>query len=245
MNPSNTPEPHDFIENYLRRLSERMRLSPAEREDVERETRAHLELLVADGRAQGLDEEAAIAAALEQFGNPEKLARLMNARGVTWRDWVKKGVAVAMWGVAINWWATLLVGGSFGAWAGTMFARGYTQEQIMSRTRFLGDGSGLESVAMAITIVGLGLGILGILPGTAQTSQHGKTLSWRATRLWLFAPWTLMLMIFTSLGVLTLAANRGDLHLLNVVFLSVLVGFTVLLCTPYLRAWRKWRLQKN
>ena len=247
MIPSNTPEPNDSIERYLRRLSEKTNLSPAQREDVEREVRAHLELLVADGLAQGLGEDAAIEAALEQFGNPEKLARLMNARGVTWRDWLKKGVAVAMWGVAINWWASFVVGGVVGGGAGMLFGLVYTQEQVMSRTQFLGDGSWIEPVVTAATIVGLLLGILGILPGTAQTSQHGKTLSWRATRLWLGAPWTLMLMTFTvfSVSVSAQVTRRGDFQPLSVVFILVLVGFTVLLCAPYFRAWRKWRLQKN
>jgi hypothetical protein len=41
MIPNNTPEPNDSIGGYLHRLSERMgSLSPAEREDVEREARA-------------------------------------------------------------------------------------------------------------------------------------------------------------------------------------------------------------
>lgn len=64
------------VERYLQSIEARLEaLAPAQRDDELRELRQHLEALIAGHRARGLDDDAAVAAALRQFGHAEQLGR--------------------------------------------------------------------------------------------------------------------------------------------------------------------------
>lgn len=64
------------MERYLNSVSSRLTDLPAdERDDQMREIRQHLESLVADQRAYGLDQDEAVAAALNQFGGSDQIGK--------------------------------------------------------------------------------------------------------------------------------------------------------------------------
>jgi hypothetical protein len=64
------------VERYLQSVEARLSaLPPAQRDDELRELRQHLEALIVGHRARGLDDDAAVAAALRQFGHAEQLGR--------------------------------------------------------------------------------------------------------------------------------------------------------------------------
>ncbi len=243
MTPNNTPESGDLIEVYLRRLSKRVSsLSHAERDQLEREVRAHLESLVTDGLAQGLTKEQALEAAIQRFGNPSKLARAMNTRGVTWLDYAVKVVAVAAWSAGLCLWAVFSVAGASGALLGTLLRWGKTTNEIMEImpvADFL--GKVLPFSGFVVAFVGLLLGSMGILPGTAQTSRHGKTLSLRAMGLWLLAPCATVAAILSALWASEICLGRNNVSFSG----AVLCAFSLLLSAPYIQVWRKRRLQKN
>jgi Bacterial type II/III secretion system short domain len=64
---------HDF-ELYLSLLTRFLRISPAQRDSIADELRDHLEQRLGELEAQGLSREAAIRAALEEFGDAADLA---------------------------------------------------------------------------------------------------------------------------------------------------------------------------
>jgi hypothetical protein len=201
--------------------------------------RAHLELLVADGRAQGLSEKAAIKAAIEQFGDPWKLARAMNTRGVTWRDWVFKIAAVAAWSAVLSFWTLIFMAGASGALFGTLLRWDKTTDEIMPVAHFTSKILPVSGVVVAI--MGVILGLLGILPGTGQTSRHGRTLSLHVMGLWLFAPCAALAAIVSALHTLEIGLGRSQVSFYG----AVLCAFSLLFSAPYIQAWRKRRLQKN
>jgi hypothetical protein len=64
------------VQRYLVAIEARLgALSPAQRDEELRELRQHLEALIAGHRASGLADDAAVAAALRQFGHAEQLGR--------------------------------------------------------------------------------------------------------------------------------------------------------------------------
>ena len=64
---------HDQIERYIAAVAERLQMLPADqREQDLREIRQHLEALAAGYTAQGMDETAAAAEAVRQFGHAEQ-----------------------------------------------------------------------------------------------------------------------------------------------------------------------------
>lgn len=81
-NPLEAGEQNAAIEAYLNRLCNKLNtLSPSRREEIRREVRAHLQLLV----AQQNNAPNAVENALTQFGEPEKVGRNM-ARAARWND---------------------------------------------------------------------------------------------------------------------------------------------------------------
>jgi hypothetical protein len=65
-----------LLDRYIADLGARLRaLPPAARDEELREVRQHLDALVAGHLAQGQSEEAAIEAALRQFGQAEQIGR--------------------------------------------------------------------------------------------------------------------------------------------------------------------------
>ena len=75
-NRPNNPE----LERYIAEIGMRLGALPAARRDEElRELRQHLTALVEGHRARGLSEDAAVAAALRQFGRAEQLGQDLHA----------------------------------------------------------------------------------------------------------------------------------------------------------------------
>ncbi len=75
------------LERLVRERLQTLRLHEAEREDVIAEITGHLELMMADYRAEGLDEHAALTHALEGLGSSRRLIKgIMKARETGMRE---------------------------------------------------------------------------------------------------------------------------------------------------------------
>ena len=77
---------HERVEAYLAALEAPLaELPAARREEFVDETRAHLGAMVEAKRADGLGEEAAWNAAMEEFGEPTEVGRAL------WKQWATSG----------------------------------------------------------------------------------------------------------------------------------------------------------
>ncbi|MBU0639203.1 MAG: hypothetical protein KKB50_10095 [Planctomycetes bacterium] len=82
------------FEAYLMLLSRCLRLSAAQRDEIRRELRAHLEEAVEAEQAGGATREQALLRALEDFGDAAELAARFNRIGRK-RRWIMRGTAAA------------------------------------------------------------------------------------------------------------------------------------------------------
>lgn len=81
----------NFIDDILLLIRARLDLEAEAEADVLEEIRTHLEEAVADGRARGLTESAALAQATAHFG-VEEAAQALQAAHTGWVRW--KGLSV-------------------------------------------------------------------------------------------------------------------------------------------------------
>ena len=87
------------LDRYLATLAARMQAVPAARRaDELREVRQHLDALVAGNIALGRSEEAAVAAAIRQFGRAEQVGRDLNT---TWQRSHATHTWTALWPAAL------------------------------------------------------------------------------------------------------------------------------------------------
>lgn len=86
------------VEGYLDRTCARLRVNPAEAEEIRNELRLHLEELIEAYSAGGIDRREATGLALSWFGDPRKLHHCLDLvhQGDAW--WISrlKGLALGM-----------------------------------------------------------------------------------------------------------------------------------------------------
>lgn len=167
------------LDEYLEVLGAQMHPMPEARQrEVRAEVRQHLQELAQAQQAAGLSSLAATEAALKQFGDPASIGRRTAQIAAGPSRYVKKALAVAGWSVGLFFITACIAG----AMAVTIFV-----------TLSAPDGKIAHNNRMMETVVflwlsaplvgglsGLALGCLGLLPGTGQTSRHGRTPPWKA-----------------------------------------------------------------
>jgi hypothetical protein len=86
------------VEAYLDRVCGRLRVNPAEAEDLREELRSHLEAAIEESRTRGVGQKAAADMALASFGSPHKLHECLDRvhHGDAWWLLRLKGLALGM-----------------------------------------------------------------------------------------------------------------------------------------------------
>lgn len=92
MRKGDEPVPADMVSAYLTAITARLRLSPAQKEDIVEELWAHLTDSIRDYETRGLSMEEARNRALADFGDPKAVSRKLNwIHGFGWysrRPWI-------------------------------------------------------------------------------------------------------------------------------------------------------------
>ncbi len=202
------------LESYLDQSCARLSVNPAEAEDIREELSTHLQELIAEHVAAGLDRRAATARALAQVGDARSLRESFSRvhTGDPWWVWRLRG---------------LVLGGVIGGTISLLLPLGGHLEFV---TRPFGASVAGGPLALNGLLAGALIGVL--------STRRGFFIGWFAGSLIWMAEYVAYFIVSVATNT---APPDGGLHLFNSVLLSPVLGglFGALvggLCTTLLTA---------
>jgi hypothetical protein len=189
------------VESYLDESCARLAVNPAKSEDIREELRGHLQELVDEYVAEGLDRRTAIDRATSQFGDAHRVHHFLERvhRGDPWWVWRLKGMVLgALLGVIVS--LLLPLGGHLEFVTRLLCAPAHWDP---TRTQLAANG----------LIAG---GLIGLLSGA-----RGLFVGWVVGSLIWMAEYVAFFIISVATGM---TPSDGGLHLFNSVLLSPVLG---------------------
>jgi uncharacterized membrane protein len=200
----------ETLREYIGRLGKYLSKLPAnEREEALREIRHHLDLLIEDKRFVGSNSHEAIQAALQQFGNPKRIAWLMFWENAL-KGWRGSGAPIERGSPLDRFTSSLAVWTGYATW-GFLNAIPFADWRLLLAAPVIG-------VAMGI-ITGLVLKqVLKLL--LARQSSLAKLSNVMITPAWWFFS-IIMMLLMTMLYVLVTPLHT---HINGIRFAAMLLG---------------------